>query len=91
MRITRFRSGLVAVFAGAMLALAVMFTTVTLSTQAVRAEEGGTWKCPPPPPGCNFLECFHRLNGAHDCKYMAFENGANCSATPACEWVPLLD
>jgi hypothetical protein len=90
MRMTKFRSGLVAVFAGAMLALAVMFTTVSLSTQTVRAE-GGVWKCPPPPPGCNFLECFHRLNGAHDCKYMAFENGANCASTDQCEWTPLLD
>ena len=86
MRLNRFRSGLVAVCAGAMLALTVMFT-ITLSTQTVRAE----WVCPPPPENCGFLQCFHRLNGAHDCKYMAIENGADCSATPPCEDKPILD
>lgn len=87
MRMTRFYSGLVAVFAGAMLALAVMFTA-TLSTRTARAAE---WVCPDPPENCAFLQCFHRLNGAHDCKYMAIENGASCSATPPCEQKPILD
>ena len=92
MRTSTFRKGLVAAFGGSMLALVVMLATTTFFTTSVRAEEGGgTWKCPPPPEGCSFLQCFHRLNGAHDCKYMAITNGANCSATPECEWVPLLE
>jgi len=90
MTTSSFRNGLAAAFTGAVLALVVLVITATLFTKSARAEEG-EWTCPPPPAGCGFLTCFHNGTGGHVCKYMAIENGANCSASPDCEYKPWIE
>jgi hypothetical protein len=90
MRKSNLRNALVSAFTGAVLALAVMFTA-NIVTKKVRADEGGEWTCPPAPAGCAFDRCFHNGTGGHECKYIAIENGANCSSSSACEWNPGLN
>lgn len=91
MRKSKLRDALFSVFAGVFLALAVMFTANIFTTK-VRADEGGYWKCPlPAPAGYGFDGCFQNGMGENKCRYSAIENGANCSTSPTCEWVPLLE
>ncbi len=87
MRKPNLRNALSPVFAGIVLALAVMFSANVLTTQ-VRAEipdDGSGYWCPgAPPPGCNHFGCFTRGDGVTKCKFIAYENGADCTSTQNC-------
>ena len=93
MKISKFRKSLLSAGSGALLALAVGLFAISF-TAPVRAgddppidpvENGGFWTCPAPPGGCNLDTCFHN-SGNHTCKYIAVQNGADCSWKPDCEW-----
>lgn len=80
-------SALFSAFAGAMLALVVMFSANAFTTQ-VRAEppdDGADYWCPgAPPPGCNPFGCLVRYDGSKLCKFIAQENGADCTTNQTC-------
>gem|GEM_PF-2363739 len=80
-------SALSSAFAGTMLALVLMFSANALTTQ-VRAEEDDYWCNATPPIGCNVFGCFVRGDGVRKCKFIASQNGADCTTTISCVKAP---
>jgi hypothetical protein len=86
MKKSNVRSALLSAFAGAMLALAVLFSG-SASIPRVQAEPPGgdnDYWCPNPPPGCNFWACQSMPNDRKLCKFVAYTNGVNCSSEMNC-------